>query len=113
MADPSPSVFLSHSSADKGVVERVGKFLTTHGVTVWIDSNELKAGTGIVRSLERVADFYSRLATFSVAASSTPKRVTLLYTRLERVEPAVHLDQQDSFNVMNFDKSCGSPLEAS
>src|SRR5258705_7837721 len=51
MSQP-PTVFLSHSHADKKIVERVGKFLMTHGVRVWIDNRDLKAGTGIIRSLE-------------------------------------------------------------
>jgi hypothetical protein len=48
----NPNVFLSHATSDKKVVERVGQFLSSHGVTVWIDNKGIKSGAGIVRNLE-------------------------------------------------------------
>lgn len=37
-------VFLSHSSSDAKLAERLAQGLSAHGLTVWLDSEELKPG---------------------------------------------------------------------
>jgi hypothetical protein len=48
-----PDVFLSHSSLDKALAERVVSDLRSHGISVWYDTNEILVGHDIV---ERVYD---------------------------------------------------------
>jgi len=44
-------VFLSHTTADKDIVEAIGRFLTSRGLTVWIDSWRMTAGDSLVQKI--------------------------------------------------------------
>lgn len=44
-------VFLSHTTADKDIVEAIGSFLTDRGITVWIDSWRMTAGDSLVAKI--------------------------------------------------------------
>ncbi|MDA3898209.1 MAG: SUMF1/EgtB/PvdO family nonheme iron enzyme [Desulfobacteraceae bacterium] len=45
------STFLSHSSADKPMVEAVANELARHGIIAWLDKNELDAGVSLSDTL--------------------------------------------------------------
>ena len=44
-------VFVSHSSRDKPIVDRIVSDLTKHGISVWYDKFEIKAGDNIVQKV--------------------------------------------------------------
>ncbi|MGA1864682.1 MAG: toll/interleukin-1 receptor domain-containing protein [bacterium] len=48
-----PSVFLSHSSADKAIARRLFGALTDAGVRVWLDEREIRVGDDILDTIER------------------------------------------------------------
>lgn len=55
-----PRVFISHSSKDKIVAERLAKDLRAHGHWVWLDAWRIKVGQCIMREIEHgleTADF--------------------------------------------------------
>ena len=45
------SVFLSHSSADRDFVRRLGADLRESGVHVWIDEAEIQVGDSLIRKI--------------------------------------------------------------
>lgn len=47
-----PSLFLSHSSADKTFVEKLAKDLEGVGVNVWFDKWEIKVGDSLTGKIE-------------------------------------------------------------
>lgn len=47
----SPTVFLSHSHADRSVARRLVRRLSAHGIKVWIDERELRLGATLTKSL--------------------------------------------------------------
>ena len=47
-----PSLFLSHSSADKTFVEKLAKDLEGVGVNVWFDKCEIKVGDSLTGKIE-------------------------------------------------------------
>ncbi|MEQ1638521.1 MAG: toll/interleukin-1 receptor domain-containing protein [Methylococcales bacterium] len=54
-------VFLSHTTADKDVVEAIGSFLTKRGLTVWIDSWRMTAGDSLVAKIGEGIELSDRL----------------------------------------------------
>jgi len=44
----SPSVFLSHSHKDKLIVQRIRRDLRSRGITVWLDSAEMRVGDSLI-----------------------------------------------------------------
>jgi len=43
-----PSVFLAHSSRNKGFARRLAEHLRTHGIAVWLDEAELEIGDSLI-----------------------------------------------------------------
>lgn len=54
-------VFMSHTSADKDIVEAIGSFLTKQGLTVWIDSWRMTAGDSFVSKIGEGIELSDRL----------------------------------------------------
>ncbi len=54
-------VFLSHTTSDKDIVEVIGQFLTSRGLTVWIDSWRMTAGDSLVQKIGEGIEASDRL----------------------------------------------------
>ena len=54
-------VFLSHTTKDKDIVEAIGAFLTSKGLTVWIDSWRMTAGDSLVDKIGEGIEASDRL----------------------------------------------------
>lgn len=65
-------VFLSHNSQDKEAVTTVGEALKAHGVSVWLDSWELRPGRRWQRDLEAAVRSSSGVAVFVGAQGLGP-----------------------------------------
>lgn len=59
-----PSIFLSHSSKDKPLVEAVAKQLVRRGIHVWLDKHELPTGTNLMETLRRAVESQKYLILF-------------------------------------------------
>ncbi len=51
-----PSVFLSHSHADKTFVRSLARRLEEHGLTVWVDEVGLRVGDSLIERLRSAID---------------------------------------------------------
>jgi hypothetical protein len=51
-----PSVFMSHSHADKPFVRRLSVDLGALGAHVWLDEAEIKVGDSLFDKIERAID---------------------------------------------------------
>jgi hypothetical protein len=58
----SARVFLSHSSADKDAVRRLGEDLRRAGLEVWFDEKEIRVGDSIIRKIQEGLDNTQYLA---------------------------------------------------
>jgi TIR domain len=54
-------VFISHTTADKDIVEAIGAFLTKRGLKVWIDSWRMTAGDSLVGKIGEGIEASDRL----------------------------------------------------
>jgi len=64
-----PVVFLSHSHADKPLVQRVAEGLKGAGISVWIDDTELATGDSLIQRIEQGLDSADFVAFFLSKAS--------------------------------------------
>lgn len=62
-------VFLSHTAADKDIIEAIGQFLTSRGLTVWIDSWRMTAGDSLVQKIGEGIEGSDRLVVCLTPAS--------------------------------------------
>ncbi|TSA13148.1 MAG: toll/interleukin-1 receptor domain-containing protein [Comamonadaceae bacterium] len=62
-------VFLSHTSTDKDAVEAIGSFLTSRGLTVWIDSWRMTVGDSLVQRIGEGIESSDRLVVCLTPAS--------------------------------------------
>lgn len=62
-------VFLSHTTADKDIVEAIGGFLTKRGLTVWIDSWRMTVGDSLVEKIGEGIEASDRLVVCLTPAS--------------------------------------------
>jgi hypothetical protein len=65
----TPTVFLSHSHADKAFVRSLAKKLGEHGIDYWLDEAEIRTGESLIQRLsDAVADVDYVLAVLSPAS---------------------------------------------
>ena len=92
-----PTVFLSHSSADKVLVRRFARGLEQRGVSTWLDEMQLEIGDDWGREIERALDSSDYIAFFvsknSVRRGYVQKELKLAFgrSRLSSVDGAVLL----------------------
>ncbi len=63
-ADQKPTVFLSHSHADKGIVRNVAELLIQGGIKVWIDEAEIRTGDSLIQNIAHGLDSSDFVAFF-------------------------------------------------
>jgi hypothetical protein len=73
---PVLSVFLSHSSEDKPLVEEVAACLGRRGIVAWLDKDDLVGGDGLKLSLEQGIEQTTALVLFLSAAAAESGWVT-------------------------------------
>ena len=61
-----PSVFFSHSLADKPFAERLGEHLDLHGIKVWIDNAEISVVDSLIEKLREGIDSIEYVTAISV-----------------------------------------------
>jgi hypothetical protein len=54
-------VFLSHTTTDKDIVEPIGSFLASRGLTVWLDSWRMTAGDSLIQKIGEGIEASDRL----------------------------------------------------
>ena len=57
-------VFLSHTTTDKDIVEPIGSFLASRGLTVWLDSWRMTAGDSLIQKIGEGIEASDRLVVF-------------------------------------------------
>lgn len=62
MSQNSPSVFLSHSHADKTFARRLAEDLRSAGARVWIDEAEIQLGDSLIKKISAAIDEVDYLA---------------------------------------------------
>lgn len=63
-ADQKPTIFLSHSHADKVIVRKVADRLRRGGIRVWIDEAEMKTGDNLIQNIAHGLDSSDFVAFF-------------------------------------------------
>jgi len=63
-------VFLSHSGKDKDIVEAVGSYLASRGLTVWIDSWSMTPGDSLIEKIGEGIESSDKLVVFLSPNSS-------------------------------------------
>ncbi len=80
-----PSVFLSHSHADKPFAERLATDFEKYGVKVWIDQAEIKVGDSLIKKISEGIDSMDYVAVLlspaSVNSSWVEKEVAIAMTQ--------------------------------
>jgi hypothetical protein len=56
MNENAPSVFLSHSHADKSFARRLAEDLRSAGAQVWIDEAEIQLGDSLINKISAAID---------------------------------------------------------
>jgi len=74
MAD-NPTVFLSHSSKDRAIVERVGEELCNMTLTPWLDLQQVVPGQQIVQKLSTALASANYFLIFWSANAASSRRV--------------------------------------
>lgn len=80
-----PTVFLSHSHADKNIVLKIAHRLRASGIGVWIDEAEMKMGDSIVQRISHGLDTSDFVAFFisvkSLSSAWTQKELNVAMSR--------------------------------
>jgi hypothetical protein len=76
-APSAPTVFLSHSHADKRIARRLVRSLSARGIKVWIDERELRAGAALTASLRAQIEAADTLLVVASKASAASRWVGL------------------------------------
>ena len=79
------TVFLCHSSLDKGFVRFLAERLSNDGLSVWIDEAELRIGDSIIEKISEAIDqvefVVAIISSYSVPSSCVQKELSLAMTK--------------------------------